>query len=269
MSEKKEEEGEMSFLEHLEALRWHLVRACIAILIGGLVCFFFKDFIFDKIIFAPAKSDFITYRYLCLVAQVIHIEGLCISPPAIDYFTTSLGESFMTHFQISIVLGLIIAFPYVFWEVWGFVSPGLESNERKNAIGIVFVCSFLFMLGILFGYYVFSPFAISFLAGYAIEGVRASTSLTSYVDYRMMFTLPTGLVFEMPIVVYFLAKIGIVGSQGLKKQRRMAFVIILIVSAIITPTTDMFSMLLIAIPLYLLYEVSIIVAHRVDKSRKI
>ena len=264
----KKERGEMSFFEHISELRRHILRSVLAIAIVGTVCFLNKDIIFDKMIFGPRHADFPTYTFLCNASHLMGLgDQMCFTPPKFDLITRELGEVIMQHLYVSFWLGVIGAFPFIFWEFWKFISPGLLENERKVARGIVFICSLLFLLGVVFGYYVIAPFSISFLAGYTVEGVVVSPTLDSYVTYMTMFTLPTGLVFEMPIVAYFMAKIGIMGTKFMRTYRRHAVVVILIVAAIITPP-DVVSQTLVAIPLYLLYEVSILVVARVQQQQK-
>jgi sec-independent protein translocase protein TatC len=264
----KKERGEMSFFEHISELRKHILRSALAIFAVATVCFLNKDFVFDKMIFGPRHPDFPTYGFLCNMSHTLGLgEQMCFSPPKFDLITRELGEVIMQHIYVSFWLGVIGAFPIVFWEFWKFIQPGLLESERKVVRGIVFVCSALFLLGVLFGYYVIAPFSISFLAGYTLQGVVVSPTLDSYVTYMTMFTLPTGLVFEMPVVAYFLAKIGIVGAKFLRTYRRHALVVILIVAAIITPP-DVVSQTLVTIPLYMLYEVSILVVARIQKQRE-
>jgi sec-independent protein translocase protein TatC len=252
---------EMSFLDHLEALRWHLVRSVIAVIVGAIAIFSAKDFIFNQIIFAPRYKEFFTYRIICSISEL-----LCFEPPQFQIITRDLAEKFIVHFKSSIALGFIVAFPYVFWEIWRFVKPALYEKELKAARGIVFVCTMLFLLGVLFGYYVIAPFSISFLAGYEVGDIMATPTLASYMNYMIMFTLPVGLVFELPVVVYFFSRVGLIGPESMRKQRRVAFVVILIVAALITPTTDAVTLLIVTFPLYGLYEISIIVSGKARKQ---
>lgn len=261
--DKMEENGqkEMSFLEHLEELRWHLVRSVVAVIVFGIICFLAKDFVFGSIILAPKSNSFFTYQFVCGLS-----EALCFGPPEFDLITRELGEQFIVHLKVSIVLGIIISFPYIFWEMWRFIKPGLYENEQKAARGVVFICSMLFLMGVLFGYYVIAPFAITFLAGYDV-GATSAPTLASYVTYMTMFTVPTGLVFELPIVVFFLSKVGLITPEFMRSYRRHAFVIILILAAIITPP-DIITQFLIGLPLFLLYEISIVISKRVVASNK-
>lgn len=260
-------EKEMSFLDHLEELRWHILRSLIAIVVVTIAVFLAKDFVFETIIFGPRNANFPTYQAMMKLAQILHLPGLNITPPPFSIETRDLGEVFFVHLQVSFFMGIIVSFPYIFWEFWRFVKPGLHSTEVKAASGIVFVCSSLFISGVLFGYYVIAPFAISFLAGYTVAGTSVTPTLDSYVNYMTMFTIPIGIVFELPIVIYFLSKIGLVTPTLLRGFRRHTIVIVLLVSGIITPSPDVISQLLVSVPLYILYEVSILVSQRVVRNK--
>lgn len=264
----KQERGEMSFFEHISELRRHILRSAVAIAVVGTICFLNKDFVFDHFIFGPRHADFPTYTVLCNASHSLGLgEQMCFAPPVFDLITREMGEVLMQHLYVSFWLGFIGAFPFIFWEFWKFIQPGLLETEQKAIRGVVIVCSLLFLTGVLFGYFVIAPFSIGFLAGYTLNGVVVAPTLDSYVTYMTMFTLPTGLIFEMPVVAYFLAKIGIVGPKFLRSYRRHAVVIILIVAAIITPP-DVVSQTMVGIPLYLLYEISIIVVSRVSRLRE-
>tara|TARA_Y100000385_G_scaffold285107_1_gene344406 strand:+ start:378 stop:1229 length:852 start_codon:yes stop_codon:yes gene_type:complete len=257
---KTPSEKEMSFLDHLEELRWHILRSIVSVFVLGVVFFVLRDIVFE-IILAPSKKEFITYQILCLS------DLTCMTPTEFKLLPRDMGEQFFTHIKISIWLGFILAFPYVFWEFWRFIKPGLYNHEQKAARGIVTACSFLFMSGVLFGYYVISPFAITFLTGYQVSpDIISSPTLASYINYMTMLTIPTGIIFELPIVVYFLAKIGLISSDFMKKYRRHAFVIVFILAAIITPP-DVLTQILIGIPIYVLYEFSIQLAKRIEKNK--
>ncbi|MEM8906417.1 MAG: twin-arginine translocase subunit TatC [Bacteroidota bacterium] len=253
-------EGEMSFLEHLEELRWHLVRSVLSIVIFAIIVFAAGDWVFDAIILAPKVKSFATYQFICGLS-----DSLCFFPPQFKLITRQLGEQFFVHMKVAFFLGLIISFPYIFWEIWRFIKPGLYPEERKAARGMVFICSTLFILGVLFGYYIIAPFAITFLASYSVGAENAPT-LASYVSYMTMFTLPTGLVFELPIIVYFLSRVGLIGPEFMRTYRRHAVVVILLLAAVITPP-DVVTQFLIGIPLFILYEVSILISARVAKQR--
>jgi sec-independent protein translocase protein TatC len=257
------DEKEMGFFDHLEALRWHIIRSLIAVIVLGTYIFLNKEFVFRRIIFAPRYDDFWTYRFMCSLA-----DWLCIKPTPFIVITRDLAEKFTTHITVSFVLGLIVAFPYVFWEFWRFIKPGLYPKEQKAARGIVLVCSLLFIAGVLFGYYMIAPFAMAFLAGYNLPGAESTPTLGSYINYLIMFTLPIGLVFEMPIISFFLTRVGILSPKLLIKARRYAIVIIVILAGILTPSPDVVSQMILATPLYLLYEASIWVSRREQKRKK-
>jgi len=260
--------NEMSFFDHITELRIHLLRSALAIAVVGVICFLNKDFVFNTLIFGPRNPDFITYRAICKFSHWAGAgEAMCLNPPVFNLITRQLGEVLMQHLYVSFWLGIIGAFPFIFWEFWKFVRPGLLAEERKAVRGIVAICTLLFLLGVSFGYFIIAPFSISFLAGYTLQGLEVSPTLDSYVTYMTMFTLPTGLIFEMPILAYFLAKIGLVGPAFLRSHRRQAIVAILIVAAIITPP-DVVSQTLVSIPLFGLYEASILVVARVQRNRE-
>ena len=260
--------GEMSFFDHIIELRSHILRSVLAIAVVGIACFLNKEFVFNTLIFGPKQADFPTYRIICNFSHWVGVgDAMCFSPPKFNIITRELGEVLMQHLYVSFCLVVIGAFPVIFWEFWKFVRPGLHKNEQKAVRGIVAVCTLLFLLGVGFGYYIIAPFSISFLASYTVEGIDVSPSLDSYVTYMTMFTLPMGLVFELPVMAYFFAKIGLVGAAFLRSYRRQAFVIILIVAAIITPP-DVVAQTLVTIPLYGLYELSILVVQRVQRNRE-
>jgi sec-independent protein translocase protein TatC len=263
------DEKEMSFFDHIEELRGHILRSLAAILIMAIVFFIKKDFLFGTVVFGPRNPDFPTYRAVCWLAEKLNTPELCFQPAKFEVKSIELGEVFFQHMTIAFFMGIVVAFPYVFWEIWRFVSPGLAEKERRGTRGVVFVCSFLFTLGVLFGYYVIAPFAISFLGSYTVEGVSVTPTLSSFVSNMVLFTMPIGIVFQMPAVSYLLAKIGLLTARLMRQFRRHMIVIILIVAGIITPSPDVVSQLLVGIPLYMLYEVSIIVALRVERRRAI
>ncbi len=263
----EEEEGGMSFLDHLEALRWHLLRSVSAILIFAVAAFIAKDFVFGVLILGPSKVDFLTYRVLCDIGNYFGIPALCINELPFTIQSRQMTGQFSMHMTSSIVVGLIGAFPYLFYEVWRFISPGLYSKERNAARGAVFFVSFLFLSGALFGYYVLTPMSINFLANYQLDASIANEfDITSYVSTLSMLVLASAIMFQLPVVVYFLSMSGLVTSKMLKSYRRHSIVVILIVSAIITPP-DVISQLLIAIPILVLYEVGIVIAKRLEKKR--
>ena len=264
-----EGEGEMTFLQHLEELRWHLIRAFIAVVAGAIVAFVFKDIIFDHIILAPNNPDFITNRLLCKLSEIVDVPALCINQNPIELISIKMAGQFTTHINISLVAGLIIAFPYVFWEFWSFFKPALYEKEARYARGAVFSASLLFLLGILFGFFVITPLSINFLGSYRVsELVHNQINIASYIGSVTSVALAAGVTFELPIVAYFLTRIGVITPEFMRKYRKHSIVVILVLAAIITPP-DVFSQILVSLPLLLLYEVSIFIAARVVKNRAI
>lgn len=267
LDQYQEEEEGMSFLDHLEALRWHLLRAVTAVLIFTVVAFIAKDFVFGVLILGPSKVDFLTYRVLCDIANYLGIPALCINELPFTIQSRQMTGQFSMHMTSSMVVGLIAAFPYLFYEVWRFISPGLHANEKSAARGAVFFVSFLFLSGASFGYFVLSPLSINFLANYQLDpSIANEFDITSYVSTLSMLVLASAIMFQLPVVVYFLSMSGLVTSKMLQSYRRHSIVVILIVSAIITPP-DVISQLLIAMPILVLYEVGIVIAKRLEKKR--
>lgn len=262
-------EKEMSFLDHLEELRWHVVRAISAIFIFMIVTFVFGKWIFTNIVFAPASVDFITFQYLCKVGHALNmVESLCVEIIPFKVQSRFMTGQFTMHLTASFVLGFILAFPYVFWEIWRFIMPGLHLKERKNSRGAVFFVSFLFLLGISFGYFIMSPLAVWFLSSYSISDMISNEfDITSYVSTITALVFGSGLLFQLPVVVYFLSKVGIVTPGLMKQYRKHAIVGILILGAIITPP-DPLSQSLISLPLYLLYEISILISAMVVRRKR-
>jgi sec-independent protein translocase protein TatC len=259
---------EMTFWDHLEDLRGTLFRSIIAVVGLGIVAFSFKKIIFDYVILAPKNNDFITYRVLCKLSKMLSSDALCLNTSTINLINIDLAGQFMSHMMISLVIGLVGATPYVIWELWRFISPGLNDHERKNTRGAVFIISGLFLTGILFSYFVVVPLMINFLGNYQVsEAVVNQIALKSYTSSVLMMTLIMGLIFEFPILIVFLTKIGIITPAFLKKYRKHTIVIILIVAGLITPSPDIFSQLIVAIPLYLLFEISLSVSSRIYKRK--
>jgi len=264
-----EAEGEMTFLQHLEELRWHIIRSVIAVVVGAIVAFMLKDFIFDKVILAPKSPGFITNRLLCQLADAVNVPVLCINQNPLNLISIKMSGQFTTHISISLIAGVIMAFPYIFWEFWSFFKPALYDKERKHARGAVLAASSLFIIGILFGYYIISPLSINFLSSYRVSDlVDNQINITSYIGPVTSVALSAGITFELPIVVFFLARIGIITPEFMRKYRRHAIVVVLVIAAVITPP-DVFSLILVSIPLVLLYEVSIFIAGRVAKKREL
>lgn len=265
----KKNTNEMSFLDHLEDLRWHLIRATLAILVAGTAAFLFKGFIFDTVIFGPKSMDFPTYAFLCRAATFIGLEtSFCGDELPFIIQSRTMAGQFSAHIWTSITVGLVVAFPYVIYEFWRFISPGMYENERNTARGFIFISSLLFFIGVLFGYYVVTPLSINFLGSYQVsEVVLNEFDLNSYTGLLRASVLASGLIFELPIIIYFLTKIGIVTPEFLKKYRKYALVVVLILSAIITPP-DIASQIIVAIPVLVLYQVSIYISKVVIKRQK-
>ena len=263
MTAPKKDANELTFFEHIEELRWHIIRALISVVVISIGVFAAKNFVFQHVILGPTSPDFITYQFFCNLSP-----DFCFYPQNLQIITRDIQEQFISHIKVSLWLGFIIAFPYIFYEFWKFIKPGLYKNEIKAAKGMVVICSLLFLFGVSFGYFLIAPVAITFLSAYSVSPeIANTTTLAALVNSITMFTLPTGLIFEMPVVMYFLAKIGLVTGNFLSKYRRHSVVIITILSAVITPSPDVFTMLMVGIPLYLLYEISIVVTKRIDKER--
>ena len=263
----KKVEGEMSFLEHLEELRWHIIRSISAIFILMIAAFIFKNFIFNSVIIAPTKPAFFTNRVLCQLGDLLNTSALCINTKPLNLINIKMSGQLTTHIAISMIAGLILAFPVILWEFWKFFKPALHSNEAKYAKGAVFAASMLFFIGVLFGYYMLAPLSIHFLSSYEISpDVVNQINIRSFIGTLSSICLATGLVFELPIVAFFLTKIGVVTPTFMRKYRKHAIVVIFIVAAIITPP-DIFSQTLVAIPLLILYEVSIIISGKVMKQK--
>ncbi|MFA7380875.1 MAG: twin-arginine translocase subunit TatC [Bacteroidia bacterium] len=260
---------EMSFFDHVDDLRKHLFRAVVAILVGTIAAFVQKSFIFDTLIFGPKRTDFWTYRMLCeLSHKIYHDDTMCLSDIGFVVSNITMSGQFTQHMFVAFIAGVILAFPFILLEVWKFIRPALKKSERNKVRGIVFYSSILFFIGILFGYYFLTPVSLSFLGSYRVsEEVINEINLESYIDFVATLTLATGIVFELPIVVFFLAKLGVMSAAFMKKYRRHAFLIILIIAAIVTPP-DVTSQILMTIPLYGLYEFSIVIANRVEKSKR-
>lgn len=258
----------MGFIDHIEALRWHVVRSLIAIVLGAIVVYFNIEWVFQNIILGPTQSDFITYKWFCELGRIMHIDALCMDAVTVKFQSTELSGQFMMGFSVSFMLGFILAFPYVFFEFWKFVKPALKEKELKYAKGIVFWSSLLFFIGIVFSYYVVAPFAISFFSDYQLSPQFENIiTITNYYDTMSDLVLGMGIVFELPIVVFFLSRIGILTPAIMRDKRRFAVVIILVLAAVITPP-DWFSIFLVAIPLLLLYEAGIVISARILKEKK-
>ena len=257
-----EDQGNMPFLNHLEELRWRLVRAAIAILIVGTVIWFYQEEIIDIVFLSMAKKDFITFRLMC------QFFGVCINEIPIKFQSMTVSGQFSYALMMSFLGGIVITFPYLFYQIWSFVKPGLKFKEKNLAVGIVFYVSLLFFIGILFGYYVVAPLSIQFFGSYQISRkIENIFTINSYMSTILSTVFYCGLFFLLPVVTYLLTKIGLFDSVFLKKYRKHAIVVILILAAIITPP-DVISQIIVSIPILILYEIGIIVSKRVEKDRK-
>lgn len=262
--------SEMSFIDHLEALRWHIVRALIVWLIAATAIFVYIDWIFDNVIYAPARSTFITYRALCNLSHFLHLgDALCMPPVDIPLQGNTISGPFMSALSIAMIGGIIVAFPYLFWELWKFIKPALSPKEIKYSRGSIFWVSFCFFCGAAFGYFLLAPFTFNFLANFTLGTTGAYKylpTLDDYIDTINEIILGCGLAFELPVLAYVLAKIGLISASFLKRYRKYAVVIILIVAAVITPSPDWTSQAIVSLPLLILYEISVIIAARVDRE---
>ncbi len=264
----KNGEKEMSFLQHLEELRWHIIRSILAVTILMIVAFVFKNFLFGTVILGPKSPEFITNRLLCQLGEYLKTPALCINTKPLNLISIKMSGQITTHITVAMVTGVILAFPYILWEFWKFFRPALKANEARYASGAVIAASGLFFVGVLFGYFMLAPLSIHFLSSYEVDpSVVNQINIRSYIGTLTSICMATGLVFELPIVTFFLTKIGIITPTFMRKYRKHAIVVIFIIAAIITPP-DVFSQTLVAIPLLLLYEVSIFISAGVMKQKE-
>jgi sec-independent protein translocase protein TatC len=260
--------AEMSFLEHLEELRWHIIRSALAIMVFAIVAFIMKDFIFDMVILNPRNPGFWTNRMFAKLAELTNTDALRINEKALELISIKIADQFMVHFMVSIIAGFILASPVVFYEVWRFIKPALYDNEKKYASGAVFFTSILFIMGVLFGYFLIVPLSIHFLGTYNVSSdVTNQINLRSYIGSVTSISLASGVVFLLPIFSFFLSKVGLLTPAFMKTYRKHAYVVLLLLSAIITPP-DVFSQIMVFIPLFFLYEVSIFISKQVNKKRE-
>lgn len=254
----------MSFLDHLEELRKRLFRAMIPVILMTILAFVYMDKIFKYVIIAPAKPDFWTYRILCRISQ-----ELCVEKIDFALQSRSLTGQFTMYMSSAFITGFVLAFPFFFYQIWRFIEPALNPNERRNARGGIFFVSLLFFSGILFGYYVVCPLSINFLANFKLdESIVNQFDITSYISMLTMIILGCGIIFQLPVIVYILSKIGIMTPGFMRKYRRHAIVIILIIAAVLTPSPDVLSQMLVATPMIILYEISIFISAAVDRNRR-
>ena len=260
----------MSFIDHLEALRWHIVRAVVAVLICAIAVFIYIDEVMDIVIFGPLEKGFVTYDWLCRFGhKVANSDALCLPAPNVVMQTTTFGGQFISSITIAIMSGIIVAFPYIFWELWRFIKPALKPEELKNTRGAIFFVSFFFLLGVAFGYFMLAPFTFSFLSNYKIGThniIETKPVLNDYIDNLVDITVGAGLAFELPVISFVLTRIGIITPKFLRDYRKYAYVVLLVIAAVITPSPDWMSQMIVVLPLVVLYEFSVIVSGRVSKK---
>lgn len=263
------EEKQMSFFDHVEEMRKHIIRSAVVLLVFVVLAFVYIESLFKYIILGPIHTDFFTYRFLCKLSEWIgQSNNLCINEININLVNLQVQGQFMAAFKISLIAGFIASFPYMLWEFWRFLKPALTKTEKKMASGLVLVCSLLFFMGVLFGYYVLAPISINFFTSFTISGeIGNLPTFQNIVGLITILAIGTGLLFELPILMYFLARIGITSSAFLKKYRKYAMLIIIIVAALVTPP-DMVSQLILAVPIYFLYELGLMLTIRVEKKRE-
>lgn len=266
----KSVEAEMSFFDHLEVLRWHLVRSSIAIVVFTSVAWTYYDFIFDKIIMGPKNPNFWTYRMMCELGAKYNLgPDFCIKEIPFNIMNTEMAGQFTLQINSSLMIGIILGIPYLLYEIWRFIKPGLTDLEKKSASGFTFYATFLFVLGILFGYFIMAPLSISFLANYTVSSIiQNQITIDSYLSTVATLSIGSGIIFELPILIFILSKMGIMTPKFMRASRRYSTVIILIIAAVVTPTPDLISMFTVSFPLFLLYEVSIWISASVEKKRK-
>jgi sec-independent protein translocase protein TatC len=261
-------DAEMSFFDHLEELRWHIIRGAIAVVVFAIIAFSFKEFLFDQVIFGPKNIHFWTYRMFCILSEKVHQPDLCVTKFNFIIQNTELAGQFSMHFMVAIFAGIIVGFPYLLWELWRFISPALKEKEKKYSTGLIGAGSILFLLGVLFGYFIIFPLTINFLGGYTVSvEIVNQVTLDSYISMLLTLSLATGITFELPILIYFLSKMGIVTPKFMRKYRRYAIVGILVLAAVITPSPDIMTQLIVATPLFILYEISIFVSAAVKTAK--
>lgn len=264
------DDAEMSFIDHLEALRWHIVRSVVAVLVFAILIFLNIDWIFDNVIMGPTQENFISYRMFCQLSHAIGMgDALCMPPIAMKIQVTTVSGTFMSSITIAAVGGILAAFPYLCWEIWRFVKPALKEEELKNTRGIIFWVSFFFFIGAAFGYFLLAPFTFNFLYNYSLGTQHIldyKPMLGDYLDSIIDITLGSGVAFELPMASWLLAKIGLLTPGFLRTYRKYAYVALLVLAAVITPSPDWGSQLIVVIPLVLLYEISILIAARVKKK---
>lgn len=262
----------MSFVDHLEALRWHVVRSLLAVIVGAIAVFIKIDWIYDTIIAGPINKQFVTYEWLCKFGQKIGWgDKLCLPPANVTLQSTTFGGPFVTSISMAFVCGFILAFPYVFWELWRFVKPALKPGELKNTRGSIFWVTFFFLCGVLFGYFLLAPFTFSFLSNYKLgtqNTIQTIPTISDYIDNLIDITVGSGIAFELPIFSFILTRIGLITPKFLRDYRKYAYVALLVIAAVITPSPDWMSQTIVVLPLIVLYEISILISKRIYKKEE-
>ncbi len=260
--------SEMTFIEHLDALRSHLFKAAGATAVGAVLMAIYNEFIVQKVLLGPTRPDFPTYIYLCKLSNWLGFGNkFCMKEIHLEMQSTTLTGQFDVYLDVILIGGVIVAFPYILYQFWKFIKPALSQNELSNSRGVIFWVSSLFFLGVAFGYFILSPYTINFFANFSLDSkIKNLPTISSYFNTVLPLTLGCGLAFQLPLILFFLAKIGIVSATSLKAFRKYAILVIVVITGIITPP-DMFSQIICSIPLVLLYEVGIIVCKRVEKKQ--
>ncbi|MGJ1203946.1 twin-arginine translocase subunit TatC [Sphingobacterium lactis] len=263
-------EAEMSFFDHLEVLRWHIIRSVIAVTVFAILSFTFYDFVFNQIIMGPKNLDFWTYRMMCKVGAALNLEGFCVEKIPFNIINTELAGQFMLQINSCLLMAVALGFPYLLFEVWLFIKPALTEIERKSARGFVLYATLLFIVGALFGYYIVVPLSVNFLANVSLsEEITNQITIDSYLSTIATLTLGCGIIFLLPILIFILSKIGIMTPEFMRASRRYAVIIILVIAAIITPTADIITLLTVSAPMFILYELSIMVSANVKRAKEL
>lgn len=259
----------MTFLDHVDSLRKHLIRSFIAVVVFTIIGFVFRTELFDLIVFSPVQPDFITYKAICALANKLGVEGMCVLPPKINFVITDFAGEFNLAMTFSITFGICLAFPYIIYELWSFIKPGLYEKETKKVTGIVFYISLLFFIGTAFGYFILSPSSLTFLATFKTSNQTAQMpTVNTYVSLLLTMVLACGIAFQLPVAVFLLSKLGLLTPSFMKSYRRHAYVLITVAAAIITPTSDLFNLSIVGLPMIFLYELSIFISASVEKKRE-
>lgn len=257
----------MDFLSHVDELRKHLIRSFIAIAFFTIVGFIFRKELFDWIVFSPIQKDFITYQLICKLAAILHIQDMCVEPPKINFIINEFAGEFNLAMTFSVTFGICISFPYIIYELWSFIKPGLYEREAKKVSGIVFYISSLFFLGASFGYFILSPSSLTFLATFKTSSQIAQLpTVHSYVSLLLTMVVACGIAFQLPVAVFLLSKLGLLSPSFMRSYRKHAYVVITLAAAIITPSSDLFNLSIVGLPMVILYELSIFISASVEKK---